>query len=103
MKLNIMSCAGTLLKAVIETQKKKILRQDRAGRFLSPVNISSQEYENSPKQHKTDTRFKIVSLNINYPKPLLAASLIKCFSCVLPLGNPPHQKNGEWERLNDSE
>lgn len=63
----------------------------------------SKNVENSPSTTKTDTRFEMEPLNINYSQPLLAASLIKCFSCVLPLGNPPHQRNGEWERLNDSE
>lgn len=47
---------------------------------------------------KTEARFEIEPLNINYPKSLLAVFLIECFPHVFQLGNPPHQKNGKWVR-----
>lgn len=82
-----------LLSDIMKLQKKV---RNRVFYCLLP-NCHSRNLTNLLCNIKTEARFEIEPLNINYPKSLLAVFLIECFPHVLQLGNPPHQKNGKWE------
>lgn len=73
---------------IMKHQKKVSLLQNFHSRIL----------RNPSCNIRSKTRYEIEPLNINYHKSFLAASLIKCFPCVLHLGNAPHPMSGKWER-----
>lgn len=82
-----------LLSGIMKLQKKV-----RKSWFLLSSAKLCRNLKNLLCNIRTEARFEIEPLNINYPKSLLAVFLIECFPHVLQLGNPPHQKNGKWER-----
>jgi hypothetical protein len=80
------------LDVLLSRLRKYLLKENIRSKEATVFIVSCKSFIALPDNTKTETRFEIKPININYHKPFLVASLIKCFPCASHLAMSPHQR-----------